>query len=72
MGESKRRKQDLGESYGKTEPVFSWLPGLTKDKATQFVRITTMGAWGGIGLMVTMWITVRFIGPAFHWWQLVD
>jgi Protein of unknown function (DUF2839) len=72
MGESKRRKDQLGDEYGKSEPVFTWLPGLTKDKASQFVQITTFGAWGGIGLMVVLWITVRFIGPSLHWWQLSD
>jgi Protein of unknown function (DUF2839) len=72
MGESKRRKGQLGEQYGKSEPVFSWLPGLTRAKADQFVQITTFGAWGGIGVMVLLFVVVRFIGPALHWWQLAD
>jgi hypothetical protein len=70
MGESNRRKQVLGDDYGKSEPLFSWLPFLTKYKSAQFVQITTTGAWVGIGLMVTYWITIRFIGPALGWWEL--
>ena len=70
MGESKRRKQELGEDYGKPEPIVSWLPFLTKQKASQFVQITTTGAWVGIGLMVVCWVTIRFIGPTFGWWKV--
>ncbi|MDX1976911.1 MAG: DUF2839 domain-containing protein [Pseudanabaenaceae cyanobacterium bins.68] len=72
MGESRRRRQELGEAYGQSEPVFSWLPGLTKQKATQFVQITTTGAWIGIGAMVALWVLVRLVGPALHWWQLAE
>ena len=49
MGESKRRKEVLGEKYGNPEP-----------------------AWYGIGAMVVIWVTIRFIGPAFGWWHLAD
>jgi len=70
MGESKRRQQELGEKYGQPEPIFSWLPFWTKQKATQFVQITTTGAWVGIGVMAAYWITIRFIGPVFGWWEV--
>lgn len=70
MGEAKRRKQALGENYGKdTERILPWVP-ITKTQAEQFVSITTRGAWIGIALMVGIWITVRFIGPTFGWWQV--
>jgi Protein of unknown function (DUF2839) len=72
MGDSKRRKEQLGDGYGKTEPVFSWLPGLTKEKASQFVSITTFGAWAGISAMIALWVVVRFVGPAAGWWELSD
>ncbi len=70
MGESKRRKESLGQEYGKPEPLISWLPFWTKQKSEQFTQITTTGAWIGIGLMVIYWITIRFIGPGFGWWQV--
>lgn len=69
MGESKRRKEALGEVYGKEARILPWLP-FTKTQAEQFVSITTRGAWIGIGLMIAAWFTVRFIGPAFGWWEV--
>jgi hypothetical protein len=69
MGESKRRKSALGEKYGQEEKIFSWLP-ITKAQGEQFYKITTKGAWVGIGILATVWFTVRFIGPAFGWWDL--
>jgi len=69
MGDSKRRKENLGEKYGQSQTVFPWLP-LTKDQAEQFVRWTTRGSWIGIGALAVYWITLRFVGPAFGWWQV--
>jgi hypothetical protein len=69
MGEAKRRKTILGDDYGKEEKIASWLP-VTKTQSEQFVKITTRGAWIGIGGMVVLWATIRFIGPAFGWWTL--
>ena len=69
MGESKRRKQALGENYGKEERIFPWLP-LTKAQAKDAYNLTTRGAWIGIGLLVFTWITIRFIGPGFGWWTV--
>ena len=71
MGESKRRKAALGEKYGQEAQIVSWLP-ITKKQAEQFVEWSTRGAWIGIGLLVASWLTVRFIGPAFGWWQILD
>lgn len=69
MGESKRRKQSLGEKYGQDQPIFSRLP-ITKKQGEQFVKWTSKGAWIGIGLLIAGWVTVRFIGPSFGWWQV--
>ena len=69
MGESKRRKAALGEDYGKESRILPWLP-ITKNQSEQFLKITTKGAWIGIGIMIAVWFTVRFIGPAFGWWEV--
>ena len=71
MGEAKRRKNSLGEDYGQdTTKILPWGP-ITKTQASQFVAITTRGAWIGIGCMVFAWVIIRFIGPAFGWWEIV-
>lgn len=70
MGEAKRRKNAMGEGYGKEEYILPWLP-ITKTQSEQFVNWTTRGAWLGIGFLVVSWLTVRFIGPAFGWWTVL-
>ncbi|PAX45718.1 DUF2839 domain-containing protein [Brunnivagina elsteri] len=70
MGEAKRRKSSLGENYGQEERILPWVP-ITKSQSEQFVQLTTRGAWYGISAMVIIWVTVRFIGPAFGWWQTI-
>lgn len=69
MGESKRRKEALGDQYGQESRILPWVP-ITKTQAEQFVRWTTRGSWIGIALLVIYWITIRFIGPSFGWWQV--
>jgi hypothetical protein len=69
MGEAKRRKAALGEKYGQEQNILPWIP-IKKSQAEQFVKWTTRGAWIGIGIMIAVWITVRFIGPAFGWWEI--
>ena len=69
MGEAKRRKAVLGDKYGQEAQIFPWLP-ITKSQAQQLVKLSNRAAGIGIGLMVASWITVRFIGPAFGWWQV--
>jgi hypothetical protein len=69
MGDSKRRKETLGEKYGKEEPILPWLP-LTKRQSEQFMKWTTQGSWIGIALLVASWITIRFIGPSLGWWDV--
>jgi Protein of unknown function (DUF2839) len=70
MGEAKRRKETLGEKYGQEERILPWIP-ITKQQSELFVAWTTRGAWIGIIGMVVAWIAIRFIGPAFGWWQIV-
>ncbi|MBD2354034.1 DUF2839 domain-containing protein [Tolypothrix sp. FACHB-123] len=71
MGEAKRRKGTLGEKYGQdTTRILPWVP-ISKSQGELFVSWTTRGAWIGIGVMVAAWVTIRFIGPAFGWWQVV-
>lgn len=69
MGEAKRRKEALGDKYGQDQTIFSWLP-ITKTQGEKFVQWTTKGAWIGIGIMIAAWVTVRFIGPTFGWWEV--
>ena len=69
MGEAKRRKEQLGEKYGQEERILPWVP-ITKSQSQQFMDWTTRGAWIGIGLLVATWVVIRFIGPAFGWWQV--
>ncbi|MFM2311195.1 MAG: hypothetical protein RLZZ04_471 [Cyanobacteriota bacterium] len=70
MGESKRRKSALGTGYGQeSERIYPWLP-ITKVQAETFIKITSKGAWIGIGIMIAAWFTVRFIGPAFGFWEV--
>ncbi len=70
MGESKRRKENLGDKYGQEANIFSWLP-VTKTQADQFVKWSTRGAWFGIGALVVWWLIVRLVGPALGWWDVV-
>lgn len=69
MGDSKRRKETLGERYGQEENIYPWLP-IKKSQAQQFVGWSTRGAWVGIGLLIAYWVTVRFLGPIVGWWQV--
>jgi hypothetical protein len=71
MGEAKRRKEVLGEKYGQSPRILPWLP-ITKEQSAQFMKLTTRGAWAGIAIMILAWVTIRFIGPAFGWWTLVE
>jgi hypothetical protein len=36
------------------------------------MRGTTRGTWAAIILLIAFWVTLRFIGPGFGWWELVD
>jgi Protein of unknown function (DUF2839) len=70
MGESKRRKEALGEKYGQDTRILPWLP-FTKRQSEQFMQWTSRGAWIGIGTLAVIWIVVIFIGPSLGWWNTV-
>jgi Protein of unknown function (DUF2839) len=67
MGDAKRRK-NYEAPEGKR--IVSWIP-FTTTQSSEFVRVSTQGAWIGIGLLVFGWLMVRLIGPSFGWWQTV-
>ncbi len=69
MGEAKRRKESLGDQYGKEGNVTSWLP-VTKVQARQFVKWSNITAWIGIGALIAGWVVIRFIGPGLGWWHV--
>ncbi len=69
MGEAKRRKESLGENYGKEPNISPWLP-VTKTQTQQFVKWSSTGAWIGIVGLIAAWIVIRFVGPLFGWWQV--
>lgn len=69
MGESKRRKEVLGEKYGQEESMFDWLP-LSKAQLEQSGKWVTRGTWAGIITLILWWVTVRFLGPALGWWDV--
>lgn len=71
MGEAKRRREQLGEEYGKEKPILPILP-ITKKQSEQFVRWTTRATWIAIVLTIGFWVTLRFIGPGLGWWELVN
>ncbi len=80
MGEAKRRAdQGLPPRQNKatrskqdTSPrIFPWLP-ITENQKNQFYAITIRGGWIGIGLLVAVWVVVRFVGPAAGWWTPAD
>ncbi len=68
MGDAKRRKE-TGATKPEGTRIVSWLP-LTTTQSSEFVRITTKGAWIGIGLLVFGWLAVRWFGPALGLWQI--
>jgi hypothetical protein len=69
MGESKRRKEQLGEKYGQEKSGFPKL-SFGKADSEKFVRWTTRGAWIGIFVLGGSWVFIRFIGPSFGWWDV--
>ncbi len=77
MGEARRRAQQglpprQGKSNKDNSPrILPWLP-ITENQREQFFSITKLGAWIGIGVVVVLWIVVRFIGPAAGWWVPAD
>lgn len=70
MGEAKRRQEALGEDYGKEANMVSWLP-VSKKQLEKVYQLVMRGSWIGVFIVVGSWIVVRFLGPAFGWWELV-
>jgi Protein of unknown function (DUF2839) len=67
MGDAKRRKET---PTPEAKRIVAWLP-LTTTQSADFVRVSTQGAWIGIGLLAFGWLMVRLIGPSFGWWKIV-
>ena len=79
MGEAKRRK-DLGLKSKKGQQdkivnssprLIKWLP-VTQNQKDKFIQLSIRASWVGIGLLVLLWLVVRFIGPALGWWTTAD
>ncbi len=68
MGDSKRRKEELGERYGAAgrDYIMPNVP-ITKDQAKAAYDFTSKGAWIGIGLLAAIWIIAR-VGDSVGWW----
>ena len=79
MGEAKRRK-NLGlppknkfknPNKDNSPRLFEWLP-ITENQKDNFIKVSIKGGWIGIGLLILLWVVVRFIGPAAGWWTPAD
>jgi len=68
MGESKKRKQNLGEIYGNPdkERYFASIP-FTKEQGRFWYKFTVTGTWICIGTIAAAWVIVR-LGVAMKWW----
>ena len=79
MGEAKRREKlglppknnNIKNKVDQSPRVFDWLP-ITVNQKDSFIKLSIKASWFGIGGLVILWITVRFIGPAAGWWTLAD
>ena len=71
QGLSPRKKKDPGGVKKVSPRIFSWLP-ITEQQEQLFIQLTIRGTWIGIGLLVTLWIVGRLIGPAAGWWVPAD
>jgi Protein of unknown function (DUF2839) len=74
MGKSKSKSGEPKSTQKiakEDEKILPWT-SITRKEADQFVKITTTGAWVGIGLLILLWIAVRVIGPALGLWSLSD
>lgn len=77
MGEAKRRKR-LGlipkkkiSNIDKSPRLFKWIP-ITINQRDTLIKLSIKASWFGIGVLVFLWVLVRFIGPAAGWWTLAD
>jgi Protein of unknown function (DUF2839) len=66
MGDSKRRKEILGSSYGTVGDDVVFL-NFTKSQIKKAYDFTISGTWVCISALVLIWVIVR-IGVWQHWW----
>ena len=79
MGEAKRRKslglspRDVTKKKGIDDSprIINWLP-FTENQKDYFIKLSIRASWFGIALLISLWIVVRFIGPAAGWWTPAD
>ena len=79
MGEARRRIEKglsqsskiNGRGQENSPKIFSFLP-INENQEKSFIQLTIKGAWFGIGILVFLWIVVRFVGPYFGWWIPAD
>ena len=79
MGEAKRRKK-LGLppkknistfSSDQSPRLFQWLP-ITVNQRDSLMKFSIKASWFGIGVLIILWLVVRFVGPAAGWWIPAD
>ncbi|BAC91076.1 DUF2839 domain-containing protein [Gloeobacter violaceus] len=68
MGESKRRKDQMGALYGNPDKEYL-IPGLpiTKEQSRYWYKFTVTGTWICIGVIALIWVVVNF-GHYMKWW----
>jgi hypothetical protein len=71
MGDAKRRKETLNSGASQDKQILPGVP-ISASQADRFVKLSTKGAWIGIGLLLAGWVAIRWIGPALGWWHVVD
>ena len=79
MGEAKRRKtlglspkkNNFKDKVDQSPRVFDWLP-ITVIQKNNLIKLSIKASWYGIGALVSVWVLVRFIGPAAGWWTPAD
>tara|TARA_Y100000589_G_scaffold57280_1_gene47569 strand:+ start:5168 stop:5413 length:246 start_codon:yes stop_codon:yes gene_type:complete len=79
MGEAKRRKNlglspretNIKSNSEKSTRLVEWLP-ITEEQKDNFIKLSIRGSWVGIGLLILLWVIVRFIGPYAGWWTPAD
>ena len=79
MGEAKRRKKlglppkksNIKTKVDQSPRVYDWLP-ITVNQRDNLIKISIKASWIGIGILVILWVVVRFIGPAAGWWIPAD
>ena len=78
MGEAKRRKtlglppkNNIKNNVDQSPRILNWLP-ITVNQKDSLIKLSIKASWFGIGALVTLWVVVRFIGPAAGWWIPAD